>query len=162
MGQAPSDSDRLEAAAARQAEHAAALTEALAEIRRSMEALDAKSLGEAVRSAQARAEQLQQTAAATTLAATRLASRLGLPDSANHLEIARAFGARGSGLRETLGGLSSALQSLAAEAASLGIIARYGNGLWGHLVGLHRAAVGFAYGPRGLVGPVAAGGGRRA
>ncbi len=69
-------------------------------------------------------------------------------------EVAARLGADGGDVADAAAGLSAGLEQLAREAATAGIAARYGAAVWGHRIGLFRAAAGChtSYGPSGVAG----------
>jgi hypothetical protein len=86
---------------------------------------------------------------------------LGLGEDATLAEVSRRLEA--GGLHAAALGLSQRLEEAAAEVAAQSLAARYGAGLWSHLLGFSGAAAGGAgYGPAGRMRPPAATMGRQA
>ena len=151
----------LERAAREEAEAAHRLAEAVREAGGAMAALDPVGLEAALARTRACADALSRAGNARA-AHGRLAARaLGLRDDATLAEISGR--PETEGLRPMASGLSQSLEEAAAEVAAQSVAARYGAGLWSHLVGLSGvAAAGAGYGPAGRVKPPAATMGRQA
>ena len=142
----------LQAAIGREVEGARGLAGSLRDARHAMECLELSLLREALAAAQDWADRLARAGASRT-ALTGLAARAaGLPDGVPLSRVTGASDREGGELAEAARVLDDSLQDLAQEAAALGIAARYGAGLWGHLASLFGTPQ-TSYGPQGLVSP---------
>ena len=151
----------LERAAREEAEAAQRLAEAVREAGGAMAALDPAGLDEALARSRACADALSRAGNARA-AHGRLAARaLGLAEEATLAEILLRLEA--GGLGATAAGLSRRLEEAAAEVAAQSLAARYGAGLWSHLLGFSGTGAGGAgYGPAGRMRQPAATMGRQA
>lgn len=144
--------DGLVAAAAREAEAAGALTDALRTLRAAMEVLDPPAMEGAVAQARHRMDTLA-LAANSAASLTRLAARaVGLSEGASLSAVGDRMGpVEGAKLRASVSSLHRRLEDLGVEAAAQVLAASHCAGLWSHLIGL-RGENG-NYGSRGQMRP---------
>ncbi|MHB8766471.1 MAG: hypothetical protein ACYDA8_19340 [Deferrisomatales bacterium] len=141
----------LEEAAAAQARETRALAESLRQARAAAEGLRSAALESALESARGRADALARTGARLSRLAGDAARGLGLPAEASLAAVARSLGYRGGRLAAEVEAAAQALAGVARESGALGLAARYGAGVAGHLLGL--ASGGLGYGPAGRPSP---------
>ncbi|NTU59652.1 MAG: hypothetical protein HGA98_01185 [Deltaproteobacteria bacterium] len=135
----------LVSAATKESLAVSALSEALRDVRASMEGLDTPRLEETITLARRRVDNLA-LAANSAASLTRLAARaVGAAEGATLAEIGeRLDEVEGAELRAAAKTLRQDLEALAVETAAQMIAARYGAALWDHLVGLRGERGGYS------------------
>ncbi len=150
----------LEDAALAEGREALALAECLGRARAAAQRLDAAGLEGALGEARGRADGLGRAGARLARQLGEAARSLGLDTQATLGDVALALGPSGARVTRAAAETGQALWNLSREAGALGLAARYGAGVTGHLLGLARAAG--SYGPGGRVTATAPVPGRRA
>ena len=146
----PASLNGLKSAIAREAEAAAQLSVVLKKTREAMETLNAETIEVSLAEARESAEQLGRCGSGR-IALTRLSARsAGLDPESPLSAVAGAFGPE---LGKEAKALAECLDEVEREAAATGIAARYGAGIWAHLLSLSRSGVGAqaGYGRTGLL-----------
>jgi hypothetical protein len=138
----------LQCAVAREAKAAARLADALQAMRRAMEGLDMPLLERELDRARSSANELAQAGSTCVARAEPAARAMGLRGEPGLAEVIEALGTGGDEASRGVRGLQETLGALARELAAVSIAARYGAGLWAHLVGLRRCDSP-SYGPTG-------------